>query len=368
MTRRTIITYHSLEASGSSNYRSAASQNLSANSFSQAQHDLNRRDHVTAAIDDADPRARSRPAAPLVRTGGQAPDPRRLVRPLDAAIANARQAERVVDHVSFLRGTADRNGSAVDDLRLRTMLRSAPRATYGRDADLTVIGEGYLDDPSYIATFRQGGLDPRGYRAEVSESPNRKTSNGFSFIDGCDESSSLNFSSRASFVGSGRSFLVLSVNDLVAAFIHTPNAIANKPAAGGFYSDIVRNYHPDIVMGDTNERTSIAPRLGAPYAEFPRTRTPAFARPADFNLGMMGTNSTRKFFYDQIVYNTQTTEIESARYIPSDISGATMSDHFGLILCARKKTKRTRAEALSGPDLPGAPQAKRRRLAGWSVS
>lgn len=365
MTRRTIITYHSLEAAGSSKDPSVRSQNLSASSHSRKQHTANETDASRAYqqkisqlrqngtyfdLEFPAP-AQTGPAQPFTVSRNAPASPG----------AYPAQANRVVSHVSTLSGTADRQMTSLDDSRIG-MLRTAPRATYGRDADLTVVGEAYLTDPSYTGILGSAGSDNRHYQARIAQSANGKTSNGFSWIDGFSPDIT-SFSSQARLVASGQSFVVIEVNDIVAAFVHTPNADAKVASkAAGFYAKI-KPYAPDIIMGDTNQNGSIAAFFGPTFQEFPRARTLVFARPPGFTLS--GTNSVRDKFFDQIVYNAATTEIDSARYIPSDISGATMSDHFGLIVCARRKGKPVHARDDDGnDDGSGGRTAKRQRTDG----
>ncbi|CAI9121512.1 hypothetical protein [Brytella acorum] len=370
MHMRTIIVYHSLEATGSGRDPSVRSQNLNDRNFSSTQHAHNVRDHEAAAraatrqygaadtpLSHAE-RARLSfpPQAPLQKAGG--------------AAAYDQQGGRVVRHLGNLSGGADKSSRTVDDSDLKerqAMYRSAPRTKYGRDADLTVLGEVVLDDPSYTSHGGGERAAPDYYQAQSRQSPNGVTSNAFSVVDGSEQGSPVSFSSKAEIVASGQSYVVVAINELTVAFVHTPNSIANTRGAGGFYSNIGRSCQtglPDIVVGDTNQRGMIAGLLGNRYRSVPPSEMTTVARPEGFTPS--GTNSKRNYPFDQIAYNTETTEMLSAHFIPSDISGATISDHFGLIFCARKKATDGNTVAKrgfdGGADDNDQPLAKRRRV------
>jgi len=337
MNKATIVVYHSLEATGSGKNPSVRSQNLNASSFSNTQHK-----HNLADYQDMNQRAVRRHGYPDAETHLSRKESAQFPRKPMAPLAKGKwdeHAGRVVDHLGSLRGTADRHDRTSDDIDLEkreTMFRSASRTKFGRDADLTVLGEVVLDDPSYTSYLSGNRADPNFYQASSVPSQNGKTSNAFSVVDGFAPSGLVNFGSKATIVAKGQSYVVVKINELCIAFVHTPNKLANEPNAGGFYSAIIKDCIPDIFVGDTNRRGMIGPILGGSYENVSPSRMTTVARPEGFVGGK--TNSTRTQPFDQIAYNTNTTEMLSAHFIPSDVSGATISDHFGLIFCAKKIT------------------------------
>ncbi|GBQ67013.1 hypothetical protein AA103196_1572 [Ameyamaea chiangmaiensis NBRC 103196] len=364
MNKSTIIVYHSLEATGAGINPSVRSQNLSPRSHSNTQHTHNDRDYIDMKRDSV-----RRYGYPDAETFCAPAERARYPQKPQAPLATTQwdeHAGRVVQHLGVLRGTADRSARASDDAELQRrtgMFRSASRQKFGRDADLTVLGEAVLDDPSYTARLNGNRADPAHYEAQSILSPNRKTSNAFSVVDGFDSGSALNFSSRATVVASGQSFVVVGINGLRVAFVHTPNSVANTPGARDFYAGVLATGSVDILLGDTNRNGMIAQLLGPDYRNILPSQMTTVARPDGFPGGK--TNSTRTKPFDQIVYNPETTEMVSAHFIPSDISGATISDHFGLILCARKKAgggKKRDAQSMTGGvgTDSGAPHKKQR--------
>lgn len=224
------------------------------------------------------------------------------------------------------------------DMEFLTMVEGMARQIYqvafrsfNKTYDLLVLGELDSSHPEWSTMQSNAGS------LFHSSAPN-KACNCFSLH-------SAGSGAKNEKIAEGTGWVAVKCGNVVAVFVHVPNAIAKDESAAILFYQKINNAvlgagkgAIDIIMGDTNQaKASFTPNvvsraLGMVFKDAHAGDT---IRPADaFNTSFGGTNATASKKYDVAVYNTASIKTIKMNYLSQFSSVgkgvAAVTDHMGV--------------------------------------